>query len=67
MEEKYFTTRQVAEHLNVTEQFVRAQIRRGRLHANWLGKEYRISPEDLEAYKKLTHTSERNKGDLVEV
>jgi len=63
MEGQYYTVKQVAHHLNMTERYVQAEIKRGRLHANRFGREYRISPEDLQAYKQLTHTtSEQQQG-----
>lgn len=63
-EEEYFTVREVAQHFGITEELVRAEIRRKRLFANKIGGEYRISRTDRDAYKKQTHTGNKP-GDLA--
>lgn len=65
-QEKYFTVKEVALHLRLTEKFVRAEIGRKRLLANKMGGEFRISETDLIAYKKLTHTG-NGAEDLIEI
>lgn len=65
-QEKYFTVKEVALHLRLTEKFVRAEIGRKRLLANKMGGEFRISETDLDAYKKLTHTG-NGAEDLIEI
>ncbi len=64
-EEQLLTVAQVAKHLNSSEKFVRAEIRRQRLGAIDLGRGYRVSPKDLAEYISLRQT--KNSGDLVEV
>lgn len=65
MEKKYFTVKDVADRFGVTEPFIRSEIERGRLHANKIGRVYRISEEDIQAYEKLTHTGKKSEGDLA--
>jgi excisionase family DNA binding protein len=53
MTEKYLTTRQVAEHLQITEQTVRAWLRTGRLAGNRLGSTkvgWRIRASEIERF-----------------
>lgn len=64
-EDEVFTVKEVAVKLKLKEKFVRLEIRRGRLGAMSMGGEYRISREDLEKYKRSTHTSQ--KKDLATV
>lgn len=65
--EEYFTVKEVAQHLKLTEKFVRAEIGRKRLLANKMGGEFRISRADLESYIRLTHTGNRSEEDLAPV
>jgi excisionase family DNA binding protein len=67
MEKQYFTVEEVAKRFQVTEQFIRAEIRRKRLHANLIGREYRISQRDVKDYEDLTHTGDKSKDNLIEI
>lgn len=60
MSEDFYTLEQVAEHLGLHVRTVRAYVRDGRLKAVRIGKQYRVSPADLEALtgglpKRLRH------------
>ena len=48
---KYYTVRQVAEKLDVTEEWVRDLIAKKEIKATKIGK-WRIKPEDLEIFVK---------------
>ncbi len=51
-EPKYLTVKQVASELQVHEHTVRKYIKNGELPAIELGGQYRITPEDLQAFLK---------------
>ncbi len=50
MPAEYMSVDQVAAHLHLHVRTVRAYVRKGRLKAIRIGKQYRITPEDLEAF-----------------
>lgn len=52
MENKFYTIDQVAEILGIHHKTVRKFIKEGKLNANKLGKQWRISPLDLERFTK---------------
>jgi len=56
---------QVAARLQKSEKFVRAEIRRKRLRAIDLGKDYRISLADLREYEKERQTMDQ--GEPIEI
>lgn len=58
--DELFTVREVAQMLKLTEKFVRTEIGRGRLGAHKMGGEYRISRQDVNLYKRLTHTKQED-------
>lgn len=62
-EEEYFTVREVAQYFKITEKAVRIQIGKGRLAANKIGGEWRISRRDREAFEQLT----RKEKDILAV
>lgn len=64
MQEEYYTVKEIAKRLKLSDRFIRAEIARGRLKANFFVREYRISRKDLSAYEKLTHTSNKE-DDLI--
>jgi excisionase family DNA binding protein len=49
MEEKMYSVEEVADHLGLHVRTVRGYIRSGRLKAVRIGKQYRITPVDLQA------------------
>ena len=53
MENKFYTIDQVAEILGIHHKTVRKFIKEGKLNANKLGKQWRISPLDLERFTKV--------------
>ena len=53
MENKFYTIDQVAEILGIHHKTVRKFIKEGKLNANKLGKQWRISPIDLERFTKV--------------
>ena len=53
MENKFYTIDQVAEILGIHHKTVRKFIKEGKLNANKLGKQWRISPLDLERFTKM--------------
>lgn len=65
MQEDWFTTKQIAERLNVTERTVRRFIEAGDLTAIELGKRagYRISASDFQAFIESKKTGDRTKGE----
>ena len=67
MEKRYFTVKDVAERFGVTEPFIHSEIKRGRLGANKIGRVYRISEEDIQAYEERTRTREKSKEELEPV
>ncbi|MFB4315274.1 helix-turn-helix domain-containing protein [Actinomadura sp. 21ATH] len=50
MTERFYSVEQVAERLGLHVRTVRNYVRDGRLKAVRIGKQYRIAPEDLEAF-----------------
>ena len=52
MENKFYTIDQVAEILGIHHKTVRKFIKEGKLNANKLGKQWRISPLDLKRFTK---------------
>ena len=53
MENKFYTIDQVAEILGIHHKTVRKFIKEGKLNANKLGKQWRISPLDLDRFTKV--------------
>ncbi|MFG2532580.1 helix-turn-helix domain-containing protein [Streptomyces sp. NPDC048516] len=50
MSEPFYSVEQVAERLGLHVRTIRGYVRDGRLPAVRIGKQYRIAPEDLEAF-----------------
>ncbi len=50
MDEQFLTPHQVAERLQVNEGTVTQWLRKGHLRGFKVGKEWRISPDDLQAF-----------------
>ncbi len=50
MDEQLLTPHQVAGRLQVNERTVKIWLRKGRLRGFKIGKEWRISPDDLQAF-----------------
>ena len=48
----YLTTRDVAKRLNMNPRLIRSHITSGSLRATKLGKEFRVSEQDLEDFVK---------------
>lgn len=65
MSGKLLTVAQVADILQRSEKFVRAEIGRKNLRAIDLGKGYGIEPEDLQIYIQQRQTKE--KGELAPI
>ncbi len=49
-DKKLLTPRDVADRLQVNERTVKIWLRKGRLRGFKIGKEWRISPDDLQAF-----------------
>ena len=62
---------EVAERLNLHVRTIRAYVRQGRLKAVRIGRQYRIAPEDLEAFTgqpvSVLSPERRNRGRDIEV
>nr|WP_314465030.1 helix-turn-helix domain-containing protein [uncultured Clostridium sp.] len=59
MEEKYYTITQVAEMLNLHHKTIRNFINSGKLNASRMGKQWRITQEDLDLFVQSRESSER--------
>ncbi|MGF1428528.1 helix-turn-helix domain-containing protein [Kitasatospora sp. LaBMicrA B282] len=67
MAQRYYTVDQVAEQLGLHVRTVRGYIRSGRLPATQLGRQYRITPEDLAAFTGTPDPAPAQRARLVEV
>lgn len=62
MEEKYYTITQVAEMLNLHHKTIRNFINSGKLNASRMGKQWRVTQEDLDLFVQSRESSERNEA-----
>ncbi len=62
MEEKYYTIAQVAEKLNLHHKTIRTFINSGRLNATRVGKQYRVTQEDLDSFVQSRESTEQNES-----
>lgn len=62
MENKFYTIDQVAEILDIHHKTVRKFIKEGKLKANKVGKQWRISQIDLEVFTENKNSAIDNKG-----
>ena len=62
MEEKYYTITQVAEMLNMHHKTIRNFINSGKLNASRMGKQWRITQEDLDFFVQSRDSTERNES-----
>lgn len=53
---KYFSVKQAAEILQVSEETIRIWIRTKRLGASKIGRDYRISQEDIDEFMRKGRT-----------
>ena len=60
MEEKYYTITQVAEKLNLHHKTIRNFINSGKLNASRMGKQWRVTQEDLDLFVQSRESSEQN-------
>jgi len=69
MTQEYFSVEQVAQRLNLQARTVRTYVREGKLTAVRIGKQYRISREDLEAFtgRPMSVAESMNRHRHVEV
>ncbi len=64
-EKKLLTPTDVANHLQVNERTVTLWLHRGRLRGFKIGKEWRISPDDLQAFLEARANEPMDKPRLV--
>mgnify|MGYP000946301294 CR=1 FL=1 len=57
----YYTPQQVADKLQLTVRTIWSYIRSGKLPASKLGREYRISDEQLDRFMKAQEAGEKEK------
>ncbi len=62
MEEKYYTITQVAEKLNLHHKTIRNFINSVRLNATRVGKQWRVTQEDLDLFVQNRESSEQNES-----
>lgn len=62
MEEKYYTITQVAEKLNLHHKTIRNFINSGKLNASRMGKQWRVTQEDLDLFVQSRESSEQNES-----
>ena len=62
MEENYYTITQVAEKLNLHHKTIRNFINSGKLHASRMGKQWRVTQEDLDLFVQCQESSEQNES-----
>ncbi|MBN1193825.1 MAG: helix-turn-helix domain-containing protein [Methanomicrobiaceae archaeon] len=55
-DQNFYAIPEVAERLKITEELVRELIRRGELHAYRIGKAYRITDDDIDAFLESCST-----------
>lgn len=63
----YYTPQQVADKLQLTVRTIWSYIRNGKLPASKLGREYRISEEQLDRFMKSSEVSTKEKGGQPEI
>lgn len=56
--QNFYAIPEVAERLRIKEELVRELIRRGELHAYRIGKAYRITDDDIDAFLQACSTRE---------
>ncbi len=61
MDEQFLTPHQVAERLQVNEGTVTQWLRKGHLRGFKVGKEWRISPDDLQAFLEASANMQPDK------
>ncbi|WP_042272539.1 helix-turn-helix domain-containing protein [[Clostridium] dakarense] len=64
MEEKFYTIDQIAEILGMHHKTIRKFITEGKLRANKVGKQWRISGHDLSLFMENNNVSIRNKNEV---
>lgn len=64
MEEKFYTVDQIAEILGMHHKTIRKFITEGKLRANKVGKQWRISGHDLSLFMENNNVSIRNKNEV---
>lgn len=57
--EKFYTTDEVAEKLNIEKEVIRDLIRKGELYAIKIGKSYRITDSDLQEFLTDRYTRKK--------
>ena len=62
MEEKFYTIDQIAEILGMHHKTIRKFITEGKLRANKVGKQWRISGHDLSLFMEDNNVNVRNKN-----
>lgn len=71
MEEKFYTVEQIAEILGMHHKTIRKFIREGKLKANKLGKQWRISGHDLSSFMEnnnfKTSKKSEEEGEKIEI
>ena len=63
MEEKFYTVDQIAEILGMHHKTIRKFITEGKLKANKVGKQWRISGHDLSLFMENNNVNIRNKNE----
>ncbi len=63
MQEKYYTVEQVSKMLDIHPKTIQRQIREGKLHANKIGKSWRITGHDLSIFAE---NNDNRKPDVLE-
>ncbi|MGL5347966.1 MAG: helix-turn-helix domain-containing protein [Peptostreptococcaceae bacterium] len=66
MEEKFYTIDQIAEILGMHHKTIRRFITEGKLRANKIGKQWRISGHDLSIFMENNNINVRNKNEIVD-
>ncbi|KGJ48636.1 2-hydroxyacid dehydrogenase [Clostridium sp. NCR] len=64
MEEKFYTIDQIAEILGMHHKTIRKFITEGKLRANKVGKQWRISGHDLSLFMENNNVNVRNKNEV---
>ncbi len=64
MEEKFYTIDQIAEILGMHHKTIRRFITKGKLRANKIGKQWRISGHDLSLFMESNNITIRNKNEV---
>lgn len=66
MEEKFYTIDQIAEILGMHHKTIRRFITEGKLRANKIGKQWRISGHDLSIFMENNNINIRNKNEIAD-